>query len=61
MIPTEVGRAAFAIAAFVVICALLLLPFLPRNSAEFVATVMAAVFGGLVILLIGILVRLANR
>lgn len=61
MIPSELGKAVFAIAAFVTLAALGLLPFLARNSAEFVVTVLAAIAGGLTILLLAVLVRLERH
>jgi hypothetical protein len=57
----EVGRAAFSLAIFVTVTSMLLLPFLERDSAEFVVTVLAFVAGGLTILLIAILARLGRH
>jgi hypothetical protein len=57
----EVGRAAFSLAIFVTVTSLLLLPFLERDSAEFVVTVLAIGAGGLTILLIAILARLGRH
>ncbi len=54
------GRAAFTLAAFITTASLLLLPFLARDSAEFVVTVLAALSGGLTIALIAVLVRLGR-
>jgi hypothetical protein len=51
----QLGRAAFAVASFVTVTGVLLLPFLERNSAEFVVTVLSIVAGGLTISLIAIL------
>jgi hypothetical protein len=56
----QIGRAAFNLAIFVTVTSLLLLPFLPRDSAEFVVTVLGAVAGGLTLLLIAILARLGR-
>jgi hypothetical protein len=52
---------AFALAIFVAITGVLLLPFLDRNSAEFVVTVLSIIAGGLTILLIAILARLGRH
>jgi hypothetical protein len=57
----QVGRVAFALAIFVAITGVLLLPFLDRNSAEFVVTVLSIIAGGLTILLIAILARLGRH
>jgi hypothetical protein len=57
----QTGRAAFSLAIFVAVTGLLLLPFLERNSAEFVVTVLAIIAGGLTILLIAILARLGRN
>jgi hypothetical protein len=57
----QVGRAAFALAIFVAVTGVLLLPFLERNSAEFVVTVLSIIAGGLTLLLIAILARLGRH
>ena len=57
----QTGRAAFALARFVTVSSALLLPFLERDSAEFVVTVLAIAAGGLTILLISILARLGRH
>jgi hypothetical protein len=51
----QLGRAAFAVASFVTVTGVLLLPFLERDSAEFVVTVLSIIAGGLTISLIAIL------
>ena len=51
----QLGRAAFAVASFVIVTGVLLLPFLERDSAEFVVTVLSIIAGGLTISLIAIL------
>ena len=56
----QLGRAAFALAIFVTVTGALLLPFLERESAEFVVTALSIVAGGLTILLIAILARLGR-
>ncbi len=57
----QIGRAAFTIAVFVTVTGALLLPFLERESAEFVVTVLSIIAGGLTILLIAILARLGRH
>ena len=57
----QMGRAAFAVASFVTITGVLLLPFLERDSAEFVVTVLSIIAGGLTIALIGILAYLGRH
>ncbi|HET9222302.1 MAG TPA: hypothetical protein VFO07_07355 [Roseiflexaceae bacterium] len=57
----QLGRTAFSLAIFITVTGALLLPFLERDSAEFVVTVLSIVAGGLTILLIAILARLGRR
>ncbi|HWQ12299.1 MAG TPA: hypothetical protein VNL77_05835 [Roseiflexaceae bacterium] len=57
----QAGRAAFSLATFITVTGLLLLPFLERDSAEFVVTVLAVAAGGLTLLLIAILARLGRH
>jgi hypothetical protein len=57
----QVGRAGFSLAIFVTVTGILLLPFLERDSAEFVVTVLAIAAGGLTLLLIAILARLGRH
>jgi hypothetical protein len=57
----QIGRSAFALAIFVTASGLLLLPFLDRDSAEFVVTVLAVGAGALTIVLIAILARLGRH
>jgi hypothetical protein len=57
----QTGRAAFALASFVAVTGVLLLPFLERDSAEFVVTVLSIIAGGLTIVLIAILARLGRH
>ncbi|MFN8496427.1 MAG: hypothetical protein U0641_01110 [Anaerolineae bacterium] len=61
MISPLLGQAAFSIAVFVTICALALLPFEKPGTAEFVATVLAAVAGILGIVFIAIMVRIQRH
>ena len=56
----QIGRMAFTLAIFITVAGALLLPFLERDSAEFVVTVLAVGAGGLTILLIAILARLGR-
>jgi hypothetical protein len=57
----QIGRVGFSLAIFVSATGLLLLPFLERDSAEFVVTVLAIAAGGLTMLLIAILARLGRH
>jgi hypothetical protein len=57
----QIGRAAFTLAVFVTVTGALLLPFLERDSAEFVVTVLSIIAGGLTIVLIAILARLGRH
>lgn len=61
MISPMLGQAAFSVAVFVTICALGLLPFEKPGTAEFVATVIAAVVGILGIVFIAIMVRIQRH
>lgn len=53
-------RGGFRIGFFVAAVALITLPFQPRDSAEFVVTVLAAIIGGALALGIAVLARSAN-
>jgi hypothetical protein len=53
----DAGKAAFTLAVFITLAALLLLPFQPRESAEFVVTVMALVAGLVFLLAVIVVVR----
>lgn len=57
--PPELLRGGFRIAFLILVGALALLPFEPRGSAEFVVTVLAAVAGGIFVLGIALLARMA--
>ena len=57
---SQILRGGFRIAFIVLALALLTLPFQPQGSAEFVVTVLAAVVGGVFLLGIAILARIAN-
>lgn len=61
MISPLLGQAAFSIAVFVTICALGVLPFEKPGTAEFIATVIAAIVGILGIVFVAILVRIQRH
>lgn len=53
-------RAAFRVAVLILIVAIAMLPFQPRNSAEFVVTVMAAIVGLIFVALVAVVARLSG-
>ena len=53
-------QAAFRIAVLILVVALAMLPFQPRNSAEFVVTVMAAVVGLIFVGVVAVFARLSG-
>jgi hypothetical protein len=53
-------QAAFRVALLILIAALVMLPFQPANSAEFVVTVMAAVVGLIFVGLVAVSARLSG-
>ena len=53
-------QAALRVAILILLAAVLMLPFQPPNSAEFVVTVLAAVVGLLFVGLVVLLVRLSG-
>jgi hypothetical protein len=53
-------QAAFRVALLILIAALVMLPFQPPNSAEFVVTVMAAVVGLIFVGLVAVSARLSG-
>ena len=57
----QTGRAAFSVAIFVAVTGLLLLPFLERDSAEFVVTALSVAAGGLTVVLIAVLARIGRQ
>jgi hypothetical protein len=57
--PLALG-AAFRVAVLILIVALVMLPFQPPNSAEFVVTVLAAVVGLVFVGLVAVLARLSG-
>lgn len=52
-------RAAFRVAILILVAALLMLPFQPRNSAEFVVTVLALLVGLLFVVIVAVVARLS--
>lgn len=56
----QILRAGFRIGVLVLGLALAMLPFQPRDSAEFVVTVLAALVGGLFVAGVALLARAAN-
>ena len=57
----QLGRAAFGVASFVIVTGALLLPFLERDSAEFVVTVLSIIAGGLTMVMVAILAYLGRH
>jgi len=53
-------QAALRVALLILVAALVMLPFQPANSAEFVVTVMAAVVGLIFVALVVVLARLSG-
>ena len=53
-------QAAFRVAILILVAALVMLPFQPANSAEFVVTVLAAIVGLLFVGLVAVLARLSD-
>ncbi|HKY50156.1 MAG TPA: hypothetical protein VJP45_02760 [Candidatus Limnocylindria bacterium] len=53
-------RAAFRVAILILVVALAMLPFQPRDSAEFVVTVMAGVVGLVFVALVALVARLSG-
>ena len=56
----QILQGGFRIGVLILGLALLMLPFQPRDSAEFVVTVLAAIVGGAFVLGIALLARSAN-
>ena len=59
MDPTAL-QAAFRVAILILVAAVVMLPFQPPNSAEFVVTVLAAVVGLIFVGLVALLARLSG-
>jgi hypothetical protein len=53
-------QAALRVALLILLAALVMLPFQPANSAEFVVTVLAAVVGLLFVGLVAVIARLSG-
>jgi len=53
-------QAAFRVALLILIASLVMLPFQPANSAEFVVTVLAAIVGLIFVGLVVVLARLSG-
>jgi hypothetical protein len=53
-------QAALRVALLILVAALVMLPFQPANSAEFVVTVLAAIVGLIFVGLVAVLARLSG-
>ena len=53
-------QAALRVALLILVASLVMLPFQPANSAEFVVTVMAAIVGLIFVGLVAVLARLSG-
>ena len=53
-------QAAFRVAILILLAALVMLPFQPQNSAEFVVTVLSAIVGLVFVVLVVLLARLSG-
>jgi hypothetical protein len=58
---SSAGQAWFRLGTFLVLTALVILPFQRRDSAEFVVTVLALVIGLLMLAVVALIVKLSNR
>jgi hypothetical protein len=58
---SDAGQAWFRLGMFLVLMALVILPFQDRNSAEFVVTVLALVTGLLMLAIVALIIKLSNR
>ena len=56
----QILRGGFRIGFLVLALAILMLPFQPRDSAEFVVTILATLVGGAFVLGVALLARSAN-
>jgi hypothetical protein len=56
-VPTEFLLGALRLALLIFLLALVMLPFQPRASGEFVVTVLALLVGGLFVLAVVVLIR----
>jgi hypothetical protein len=57
----ESGQAWFRLGFFLTLMSLVLMPFLPSDSAEFVVDVLALVVGLIILTLVVVIVKLSNR
>jgi hypothetical protein len=57
----DAGQAWFRLGMFLVLTALVILPFQKRDSAEFVVTVLALVIGLLMLAVVALIIKLSNR
>jgi hypothetical protein len=53
-------QAALRVAVLILIAAVVMLPFQPANSAEFVVTVLAAIVGLIFVVFVAVLARLSG-
>lgn len=60
MMSPEIGKGGFRIAISLVAAALVMLPFLKPNSAEFVVTVLTLIIGIVFIIFIAIMARVVK-
>ena len=58
---SDAGQAWFRLGMFLVLTALVILPFQKRDSAEFVVTVLALVLGLLMLAVVALIIKLSNR
>ena len=57
----EAGRLWFRLGFFIVILSLILLPFQPRDSAEFVVTVLSLIIGLIMTGLVALIIKISKR
>lgn len=57
----ELGQAAFRIAMFIIVVAVMLLLVVPRGTAEFAITVVTLVIGLAFVGVLAVLIRLSGR
>ena len=57
----EAGRQWFRLGFFISIISLILLPFQPRDSAEFVITVLSLIIGLIMLGLVAIIIKISKR
>ena len=54
------GQAWFRLGVFLVLVSLIILPFQPRNSAEFIVTALSLIIGLLMLGFVALIVRLSK-